>query len=73
MPPFVRSRARDDDHMAFADADLVIAARTAVGLHRFIRLDAPYDDLVFVVFGPLVLGHAETLRAGVARPRHRRA
>jgi hypothetical protein len=72
MASFVRRRARDDDHVAFADADLVVAARAAVRLQCFIRLDAPYDDLVFVVVGPLVLGHTETLRAGVAQSLHRR-
>ena len=49
--------AGDDDLVAFAGADLVIAARAAVRLLGFVRLDVADVDAV-VGFGPAVRAHA---------------
>jgi 2-(1,2-epoxy-1,2-dihydrophenyl)acetyl-CoA isomerase len=56
--------ARHDDLVTLAGADLVIAARTPVRLHRFVRLHMAHVDRVVVfVFGPVV--HDGTTVTGV--------
>ena len=58
MTTIVGGAARDDDDMSLTDADLVVAARTAIRLDRFIGLDAPnLGFAVAGVVGELVVGH----------------
>jgi hypothetical protein len=49
MATLGRRGARHDDFVAFAGPDLVVAAGTAIRLHRFIRLDVPHVDRVEII------------------------
>ena len=63
MPPIFGSGARDDDFVAFAGSDLVVAPGTAIRLLRFVRLDVAHVDAVVdlaVMIGPVVLAHSGT-------------
>jgi hypothetical protein len=56
-----------DDDVTFPAADLVVAARAAVGLRGFVRLDAPYVKPVVGVVGEIVVRHGD--RSAEHRPR----
>ena len=56
VPAVLRTVARNDDFMSFADADLVIAPRASVRLFRLIRLDVTDVD-AFVGLGPAMRAH----------------
>lgn len=59
----------DGDHhlVTFSGADLVVATRAAVGLHRLVRLHVADLHLAFVA-GPVVVGHAFHAIHGPRRP-----
>jgi len=60
MASLLGSVERDDDLVALAWADLVVTARTSVGLVGLVRLHVPDVDrrvVVVVGVGPVVLGH----------------
>ncbi len=61
MASLLGSVERDDDFVALARADLVVAARTPVGLVGLVRLHVPDIDRRVVAgvvrVGPVVLGH----------------
>jgi predicted transcriptional regulator len=65
VAPIVGVRAGDDDLVALAGTDLVIAARTPVRLDGFVGLDVAHVELtgIFDVVGPVVVGHVRRLRA----------
>src|SRR5262245_29491245 len=56
VPPVFGAIAWDDDFVTLADADLVIAPRTSVGLFRLIWLDMTHVD-AFVGLGPAMRAH----------------
>jgi hypothetical protein len=59
MTAIVGRIARHDHDVSLTDADLVITARAAVGLDRFVGLDAADLRLaVACIVGELVIGHA---------------
>jgi hypothetical protein len=54
VPPLLRGGLRHHHQVAHAYSDLVVAARTAIDLARFVRLHPPDLDVI-IVGGPAAL------------------
>jgi hypothetical protein len=69
VPALVRRRGRHDDFVAFAGPDLMVTTRTAIRLHRLVRLHVPDVDAIRIVVDERVVSHGEATVDGAARPR----